>query len=199
MLPEVIRTWTGAVRSHNPGASMVAIGGRAEWLCSGHPLDYGYGPGSPLGKLVEAGGDVLLLGSSLDSVTLLHHAEHLARLPDKRIVRYQVPTAQGDRCIEEFDTSEPVIAGMPENYFEKIVERLPDGDRRETGAGRRRPVSAAAGDRRWWTSRWPRWSGEFGSPEQNREGEDWGVEQLSAGTQCLVPPSLLLHGERSLC
>ena len=167
MLPEVIRTWTGAVRSHNPGASMVAIGGRAEWLCSGHPLDYGYGPGSPLGKLVEAGGDVLLLGSSLDSVTLLHHAEHLARLPDKRIVRYQVPTAQGDRCIEEFDTSEPVIAGMPENYFEKIVSAF------LTEMGGRRGRSAAPGQcccrrRRWWTSRWPRWSGS--SADRNRTG-----------------------------
>ncbi len=81
ILAEFIRTTPGARRSGNPGASVAAIGAQAEWLTADHPLDYGYGPGSPLAKLVEAGGKVLMAGAPPDTMTLLHHAEHLARIP----------------------------------------------------------------------------------------------------------------------
>lgn len=125
VLPEFLRTTPGAVRSANPGASMAAVGARAAWLTADHPLDYGYGPGSPLAKLVEARGKVLMLGAPLDTMTLMHHAEHLARLPRKRIVRRETPfaTPQGTawRMVEEFDTSEPVVDALPENFIEHIV------------------------------------------------------------------------------
>lgn len=124
-LPELLRTTPGAVRSGNPDASMAALGRQAAWLCANHPLQYGYGPGSPLAKLVEVEGKVLLLGSPLENVTLLHYAEHLARLPDKRRIRYQEPLlVDGHRqwvTIEEFDTSDPVIAAAPDDYFGTIV------------------------------------------------------------------------------
>ncbi|MBN8226537.1 aminoglycoside 3-N-acetyltransferase [Corallococcus macrosporus] len=116
ILAETLRTWPGAVRSDHPDAGMVAIGARAEWLCSEHPFRYGYGPGSPLARLVEAGGKVLMLGAPLEKLTLLHHAEHLADLPGKRVVRYQRPLlVNGERRwvdFEEFDTSEPVTDAL---------------------------------------------------------------------------------------
>jgi aminoglycoside 3-N-acetyltransferase len=89
-------------------------------------LDYGYGEGSPLAGLVAAHGKVLLLGAPLDTITLLHHAEHLARVPDKRVIRYEVPFAAADgtvqwRMVEEFDTAEPVVAGLDEDYFATIL------------------------------------------------------------------------------
>ena len=37
--------------------------------------------GSPFARLVEADGQVLMLGAPLDTVTLLHHAEAIARVP----------------------------------------------------------------------------------------------------------------------
>jgi aminoglycoside 3-N-acetyltransferase len=138
VLAEVIRRWPGAVRSANPGASMAALGARASWLCAEHPLHYGYGPGSPLAKLVEADGQVLLLGSDLDQVTLLHLAEHLARLPGKRVVTSEVATPEGVLRLEEFDTSEPVVAGMPPNYFEQVVRAF-----LASGAGRSGRVGGA--------------------------------------------------------
>jgi aminoglycoside 3-N-acetyltransferase len=58
-----------------------------------HPLDYGYGEAWPLAKLVAARGKVLMVGAPPDTMTLLHHAEHLARIPGKRIRRYEVPFA----------------------------------------------------------------------------------------------------------
>lgn len=120
-LAEAIRRWPSGVRSRNPGASMVAIGARARWICGDHPLDYGYGPASPLAKLVEARGSVLLLGSHFDHVTLLHYAEHLAHVPDKRVVNYTVEIDGAPRTIEEFDTSEGVVDAMPERYFDQCV------------------------------------------------------------------------------
>ncbi len=96
ILAEFIRTTPGARRSGNPGASVAAIGARADWLTADHPLDYGYGPGSPLAKLMEAGGKVLMAGAPPDTMTLLHHAEHLARIPGKRVRRYEVPLVTAD-------------------------------------------------------------------------------------------------------
>jgi aminoglycoside 3-N-acetyltransferase len=91
ILTEYLRTWPGARRSGNPEASFAAVGAQAAWLVAGHPLQYGFGPGSPLEKLCQAGGQVLLLGSPLDAVTLLHYAEAIASVPAKRIVRYRQP------------------------------------------------------------------------------------------------------------
>lgn len=125
ILPEFLRTWPEAVRSVNPGASVAAIGARAEWVCTDHPLDYGYGPGSPFAKLVEARGRVLLLGSPLENVTLLHFAEHVARLPGKRVIRYREKLLRGGKAewvdIEEFDTADPVVAAAPSNHFDRLM------------------------------------------------------------------------------
>ena len=137
ILAEVIRTWPGAVRSLNPGASMVAIGAYSQWLCSHHPLHFGYGEGSPLAKLVEVGGKVLLLGSDFDNVTLLHYAESRADLPNKRIIRRTDKVRSGqtiiDVVVEEFDTSEPVLSAMPEHYFAEITQQFIDSGQAHLG------------------------------------------------------------------
>jgi len=125
--PELLRTTPGALRSGSPGASMAALGGEAEWFTADHALDYGYGPQSPLGKLVEARGKVLMLGAPLETMTLLHHAEHLADFPNKRVLRYEAPILVDGRTVwrwfEEFDTSD-VPEGLPEDYFATIVEQF---------------------------------------------------------------------------
>lgn len=141
--PEFLRTRLGALRSGSPGASIAALGARAEWFVRDHPIDYGYGPGSPLAKLVEAGGTVAMIGAPWDTMTLLHHAEHLADLPGKRIVRYEVPFATPSgtvwRTVEEFDTSRPVTAAFDDDHFGRIVA----GYRTGTTRGRRGRVGDA--------------------------------------------------------
>lgn len=125
-ISEFIRTTPGALRSGNPGASVAAIGARAEWFVADHPLDYGYGNDSPFGKLVAAGGKVLMAGAPFDTMSILHHAEQLADIPGKRIRRIEVPLRVGDvtewRLIEEFDTTEPVVEGLSEDYFRIVIE-----------------------------------------------------------------------------
>lgn len=140
--PEMLRTTPGARRSASPGASMAALGGRAEWFTADHALDYGYGPQSPLGKLVEARGKTLLLGAPRDTMTLLHHAEHLADIPGKRIRRYETPILVDGKTVwrtfEEFDTTDPVVSGLPGDYFATVVT-----DYLATGHGRTGKVGTA--------------------------------------------------------
>lgn len=125
IIAEFVRTMPGARRSANPGASVAAVGKLADWITADHPQDYGYGAGSPLAKLVARGGRVLMVGAPWDTMTLIHHADHLAQLPNKLIRRFEVPFATDDgttwRFVEEFDTTEPVMAGLPDDYIEQIV------------------------------------------------------------------------------
>ncbi|WP_343518885.1 aminoglycoside 3-N-acetyltransferase [Sphingomonas sp.] len=121
---ELLRTTRGAVASRNPGARVVAIGAGANWLTAEHPLDYGYGPGSPFARLAQVNGKVLMLGAPLDTMTLIHHAEHLADIA-KRVIRKEVPfaTEHGTewRTVEEFDTADPP-EGFADDYFGTVVE-----------------------------------------------------------------------------
>ncbi|GAB3661472.1 aminoglycoside 3-N-acetyltransferase [Glycomyces tarimensis] len=142
ILAATIGTRPGVLRSGNPGASVAALGASAEAFTADHPLDYGYGEDSPFARLVASRGRVLMVGAPLDTMTLLHHAEHLAELPGKRRVRIEYPLATPTgtrwRLVEEYDTSRPVVDGPPEDYFGHLVE-----DYLATGAGRRGPVGAA--------------------------------------------------------
>jgi aminoglycoside 3-N-acetyltransferase len=99
-IPERIRTWPGAERSAHPEASVVAVGARARWLTADHPQGEGYGPESPFARLVEAGGQVLMLGAPLETVTLLHHAEAIADVPEKRMVTFAIPVLEDGAVVE---------------------------------------------------------------------------------------------------
>ena len=87
MLAEVFRTTPGTVVSDHPEGRFGARGALAEELMAAVPWNDYYGPGSPLDRLVQHGGKVLRLGADVDTVTLLHWAESLAPIVDKRRVR----------------------------------------------------------------------------------------------------------------
>lgn len=142
IFPEALRTWPGALRSDHPDAGSVALGARAEWLCADHPLQYGYGEGSPFAKLIEIDAKILMLGAPLDTITLLHHADHVARIPGKRIVRYRRKLLRDGAPawteLEEFDTCDPIADGLPDDYFGRIA-----ADYLRSGRGTRAYVGAA--------------------------------------------------------
>ena len=108
-VPERIRTWPGARRSAHALASVAALGPDSDFLTRDHRLDDGYGPTSPFARLVARRGQILLLGAPLETLTILHHAEALARAPNKRRVRFpaRVRTDDGveDVEIDVIDTS----------------------------------------------------------------------------------------------
>lgn len=99
-IPERVRTWPGARRSAHPDASIVAVGARASELTKDHPRDYAYGPGSPLGRLIAASGQVLMLGAPLETLTVLHYAETVARVRNKRRVRFTTLVSQAGKVQE---------------------------------------------------------------------------------------------------
>ena len=60
----------------------------------------------------------MLLGTPLDTVTLLHHAESLADVPNKRTVCYRQPILVDGRKtwveVEEYDTNHGVLRDYDE-------------------------------------------------------------------------------------
>ncbi len=137
ILAEYLRTWPGAHRSSHPLASFVAVGERAHWLTASQPLHYPHGPDSPLARLCTTGGKVVVLGATLSHVTLLHHAEHLANVPHKRIDRYTMPVLQDGRrvwvAIEEYDTSDGIADFGSDDYFLDIGHDYVASGRGHTG------------------------------------------------------------------
>ena len=126
ILTEYLRTWPGAGRSAHPDCSFTAVGRLARWITADHPLQFGHGPGSPLAKLCEKQGKVLLLGTPFTTLTLLHYSEHMADVPGKSVVHYQAPVLKdGQRQwidIEEFDTCKLIGQWEGDGYFEIIPQ-----------------------------------------------------------------------------
>ena len=80
-IAEAVRTWPGARRSDHPHTSFAALGRAANEIVAGHRLDDMLGNTSPLGRVYDLDGDVLLLGVGHDSNTSLHLAEYRVAEP----------------------------------------------------------------------------------------------------------------------
>jgi len=124
-LVEFLRTYPGSSVNRHV-ARFVAWGRHTEYLHSIQPWHYAYGRDSVLDRFVTLDGKILLLGSDHDNVTFLHYAEHIADIPDKRVVRFRVPLEENGlrvwRAAEEFDTSRGAHANWPEQFFAEIVD-----------------------------------------------------------------------------
>jgi aminoglycoside N3'-acetyltransferase len=83
-LAEAFRQLPRTQVADNPSGRFAARGRLAHDLLEDAPWHDYYGPGSPLDRLCRAGGRVLRLGASPDTTTVLHFAEYLADVPNKR-------------------------------------------------------------------------------------------------------------------
>ena len=83
IIAETLRTWPGSCRSDHPARSFSAVGKHAEHLMRDHDLSNIFGEGSPLAKLYELDGSILLLGTGHNKNTSLHMAETQATYPGK--------------------------------------------------------------------------------------------------------------------
>jgi aminoglycoside 3-N-acetyltransferase len=112
---------------------------------------------------VAAGGDVLLLGAPLETLTLLHHAEAIAPIAGKRTVTFEIPVATPgsveSRTYTDIDTSRGAYPyerlGLPDDEFAVIAAAA-----LEAGIGTTGTVGAA-------TCRL------FGAAELTRFGVGW--------------------------
>lgn len=136
-LAEVFRRHPGTVVSDHPEGRFAARGRMATELTSNVPWNDYFGPGSPLERLVRAGGQVLRLGADPDTVTLLHYAEYVADVPDKRRVRrYRwVARPQGPeiRTVDSLDDSKGIVDHPGEDYFSLILEAYVAAGRARVG------------------------------------------------------------------
>ena len=80
---EMFRKWPGTLRSDHPARSVAAWGKNAEYLTAAHDLSNIFGEESPIGKLYELDGLVLLIGVGYDKNTSLHLADVRADYPGK--------------------------------------------------------------------------------------------------------------------
>ncbi|MFG1669407.1 aminoglycoside N(3)-acetyltransferase [Streptomyces sp. Y7] len=92
-LAEAVRRTEGRVRSTHPQTSFAAVGARAEELLAGHDGACHLGESSPLGRLYEAGAQVLLMGVGFEVCSAFHLAEY--RVPDPPRRRYRCVVGQG--------------------------------------------------------------------------------------------------------
>lgn len=81
----------------------------------------------PLAKLYAHNGKVLILGSDLAHVTILHYAEYIADFLNKKIVRVQVPILKNNQRvwvpIEDYD-SDGGAYPWPPRFFAYVVEKF---------------------------------------------------------------------------
>ena len=115
---EMFRQVPGSVRSDHPARSVCAWGRYAEYLTKDHDLSNIFGDGSPVGRLYELDGKVLLIGTGYDKNTSLHLADARAEYPGKHTyVEHSAVSEAGKRVWKAYETL--FVDG---NDFEKIGE-----------------------------------------------------------------------------
>ncbi|MGV1013818.1 MAG: aminoglycoside N(3)-acetyltransferase [Methyloceanibacter sp.] len=141
-LAEAFRQRPGTLVTDNPSGRFGARGHRASDFLKDAPWHDYYGPGSPLDRLCRSGGRVLRLGANPDTTTVLHFAEYLADVPNKRRVRrhYRCQGADGPetRAVECLDDEHGIVEWPGEDYFATILR-----DYLATGRGRQGLVGKA--------------------------------------------------------
>ena len=102
---EMFRKWPGALRSDHPARSVAAWGKYADYLTENHDLSNIFGEGSPIGKLYELDGYVLLIGVGYDKNTSIHLADVRAEYPGKHnCTEHSAVLENGKRVWKAYDT-----------------------------------------------------------------------------------------------
>ena len=144
-LAEVFRRTPGTLVTDHPLGRFGARGPQAKALLEDAPWDDYYGPDSPLDRLCRAGGGILRIGADLNTVTMIHWAEYLAPLSEKRRIRRYVavatPAGPQVRQVDSLDDSEGIVAWAGEDYFAMLL-----GDYLASGSARRGRVGNAASE-----------------------------------------------------
>ena len=102
---ELFRQWPDSLRSDHPARSVTANGKYADYLTEHHDLSNIFGDGSPIGRLYELDGYVLLIGVGYDKNTSLHLADARADYPSKHLsTEHSAVMENGQRVWKAYNT-----------------------------------------------------------------------------------------------
>ncbi len=115
---EVFRTYENVLRSSHPSLSFAGWGKNAETIIKNHSLDYSLGEESPLARLYDLNGSVLLLGTQYDTCTTFHLAEYRQDNPKK--TNYAAPIMEGGKRVwktyPDIELNEDCFIDMGEDF-----------------------------------------------------------------------------------
>jgi aminoglycoside 3-N-acetyltransferase len=116
-IPELFRTFPAVLRSDHPVGSFAAKGKHATYLTADHRYERDmFGDHSPIGKLYELDGFILLMGPGHGNNTSLHLAEYRADFPRKRVIQEaSAVLVDGVRKWVEYE-----MQGLDTDDFEQI-------------------------------------------------------------------------------